>query len=107
MDTKLKKSTTFYPKTDGQREVVKQTIIQLLRGYWSKHPKLWDKHLRYVQHAYNWAKHSSTQRSPSETCFRFTPRSPLDFVFGKDIVVDGHNDVDKETRFIKQIQEIH
>ena len=31
----------------------------------------------------------------------------MDFVFEKDIVVDGHNDVDKETRFIEQIQEIH
>jgi len=31
----------------------------------------------------------------------------LDFVFGKDIVVDGHNDVEKATKFIEQIQEIH
>eukprot|EP00253_Pinus_taeda_P021751 PITA_21751 len=46
-------------------------------------------------------------RSPFETCFGFTPTSPLDFVFSKDIAVDGHNDVDKETKFIEQIQEIH
>ena len=32
---------------------------------------------------------------------------PLDFVFGKYIAVDGHSDVDKETRFIEQIQDIH
>jgi len=31
----------------------------------------------------------------------------LDFVFGKDIAVDGHSDVEKATKFIKQIQEIH
>jgi len=31
----------------------------------------------------------------------------LDFVFGKDTMVDGHSDVDKEARFIEQIQEIH
>jgi len=30
----------------------------------------------------------------------------LHFVFEKDIVVDGHSDVDKATRFIEQIQEI-
>ena len=82
-------------------------MIQLLRGYCSKHPKLWDKHLCYVQHAYNRAKHFSTQRSPFETCFGFIPRSPLDFVFGKDTTVDGHSDVDKATRSIEQIQEIH
>jgi len=60
-----------------------------------------------VQHAYNRAKHYSTQRSPFETCFGFTPRSPLDFVFGKDTMVDRHSDVNKASRFIEQIQEIH
>jgi len=56
-----------------------------------------------VQDAYNHAKHSSTQGSPFETCFGFIPKSPLDFVFGKDIVVNGHSDVDKATKFIEQI----
>jgi len=60
-----------------------------------------------VQHAYNHAKHSSTQRSPFETCFGFTPKSPLDFFIGKDIAIDGHSDVEKATKFIEQIQEIH
>lgn len=107
MDTRLKKSTVFHPQTDGQTEVVNKTVIQLLKGYCSKHPKLWDDHLCYVQHVYNRAKHSSTQRSPFEICFGFIPRSPLNFVFSKDITVDGHSDVDKATRFIKQIQEIY
>ena len=79
----------------------------MLKGYCNKHPKLWDEHLCYVQHAYNRPKHSSRQRSPFETCFGFTPRSPLDFVFGKDVTVDGHNDVDKVAKSIEQIQEIH
>ncbi len=35
------------------------------------------------------------------------PRSPLDFIFEKDIVVARHSDVDKEIRFIEHIQEIH
>ena len=107
MDTKLKKSTAFHPQTDGQTEVVNRTVIQLLRGYSSKHPKLSGEHLCYVQHAYNNAKHFSTQRSPFETYFGFTPRSPLDFVFGKDTMVEGHSDLNKATRFIEQIQEIH
>jgi len=103
----VKENHIFSSTTDGQTEVVNRTMIQLLRGYCSKHLKLWDEHLCYVQHAYNRAKHSSTQRSPFEICFGFMPRSPLDFVFGKDTMVDRHNDVDKETRFTEQIQEIH
>eukprot|EP00253_Pinus_taeda_P032598 PITA_32598 len=58
-------------------------------------------------HAYNRAKHYSTQIFPFETCFGFTPKSLLDFVFGKNTTIEGHSDVDKATRFIKQIQEIH
>jgi len=50
----------FHPQTDGQTEVVNKTMIQLLKGYCSKHPKLWDQHLCYVQHAYNQAKQSYT-----------------------------------------------
>ena len=103
MYTKLKKSTAFHPQTDGQTEVVNRIVIQLLRGYCSKHPKLWDENLCYVQHAYNREKHSSTQRSPFETYFGFTPRYSLDFVFGKDTTVEGHSDVDTKTRFIEQI----
>ena len=85
MDTRLKKSKTFHPQTDGQIEVLNRIVIQFLSGYFSKHPKLWDEHLCYVQHSYNCAKHSSTQRSPFDTFFGFTPKSPLDFVFGKEI----------------------
>ena len=53
MDTKIKKSTAFHPQTDGQTEVLNQTTVHLLRAYCSKHPKLWDEHLHYIQHAYN------------------------------------------------------
>ena len=40
--TKLTKSTTFHPHTDGQKEVVNMIIIHILRMYDSKHPHTWD-----------------------------------------------------------------
>jgi hypothetical protein len=107
MDTKLKKSTAFHPQTDGQTEVVNRTIVHLLRGYCSKHPKFWDEHLHYIQRAYNWAKHSSTNTSPFEACFGYLPKSPLDFILEKDVSIDGHSDIDKARMFIEQIQLIH
>ena len=107
MDTKLKKRTTFHPQTNDQIEVVNKKIVHLLRGYCGKHPKLWDEHLHYIQHAYNHAKNSSTQVSPFEPCLGYFPKSPLDFIFGKDIAVDGCSDVEKAKYLIGQIQLVH
>jgi hypothetical protein len=107
MDTKLKKRTTFHPQTDGQTEVVNQTVVYLLRAYCNKHPKLWDEHLHYIQHAYNQAKHSSTQTSPFEACFVYLPKSPLHFIFRKDISIEGQYDIDRAEKLIEQIQLIH
>jgi hypothetical protein len=107
MDTKLKKRKKFHSQIDGQIEVVNHTVVHLLRAYCSKHPKLWDEHLHYIQHDYNRAKHSSTQTSSFEACFDYLPKSPLDFIFGKDIVVDGQYGIDRVEKFIEQIQSIH
>ena len=59
MDTNMVKSTNIHPQIDSQTEVVNREMIHILRGYCSKHPKLWDESLPYVQHAYNRALHSS------------------------------------------------
>jgi hypothetical protein len=58
-------------------------VVHLLRGYCSKHPKLWDEQLHYVQHAYNCAMHSSTQRNPFEVCLGYFPKSPMEFFLEK------------------------
>ena len=107
MDTKLKKSTTFHLQTDGYIEVVNMTIIHPLRGYCIKHPKLWGEQLHYVQHAYNKAKHSSTNTSPFEACLGYFPISPLDFIFERDVAIDGHSDIDKARKFIEKIHLAH
>eukprot|EP00253_Pinus_taeda_P035170 PITA_35170 len=105
MDTKLKKSISFHPQIHGQ--TMKKSIVHLLRGYCSKHTKLWDEHLHYIQHAYNHAKQSSTNTSPFEACFGYLPKSPLDFILEKDVAIEGHSDIDKAHLFIEIIQLIH
>ena len=95
MDTKLKKSIAFHPQEDGQTKVVNRTAMHLLREYCSKHHKLWDEKLHYIQHAYNRAKHSSTQTSPFEVCFGYFPKAPLYFIFGNDVAIYGHFDINK------------
>jgi hypothetical protein len=58
LDTKLNKSTTFHPQTDGQTEVINQMIVHILCMYNSKHPLTWDESLPYVEHSYIQALHS-------------------------------------------------
>jgi hypothetical protein len=64
LDTKITKSTTFHPQTDGQTEVVNKMIVHILRMSNSKHPRTWEESLPYVQHNYNMALHSSTNHNP-------------------------------------------
>jgi len=107
MDTKLKRSTTFHPHTDRQIEVVNWIVVLFLWGYCSKHPKLWDEQIPYVQHAHNQALHSSTQSSPFETCFGYLPKVPLDLMYGRDVNVNEERTEDRAHKFIQRIQQIH
>jgi hypothetical protein len=72
-----------------------------------KHPNFWDEHLHYFQHAYNQVKRSLIQTPPFEECFGYFPKYHLDFIFGKGIAIDGHHDIDRENKFIEQIQLVH
>jgi len=83
MNTKLKRSTTFHPHINGQTKVVNMDLVQLLRGYNENHLKTWDENMVYIQHSYNKAIHTSTRKSPFETCFGCLPPSPLDSAYEK------------------------
>ena len=78
LDTKLTKSTTFHPQTDGQTEVVSRMIVHILRMYNSKHPHTWDESLPYVQHIYNRALHNSIDHIPFQVGLGFQPLFPID-----------------------------
>ena len=45
--------------------------------------------------------------SPFEACFGYFPKSTLDFIFGKDIAIEGQYDIDRVEKFIEQIHSIH
>lgn len=110
MDTRLKRSTAFHPQTDGQTEVVNRTMVHLLRGYNSKHPKTWDTSLPYLQFAFNRAIHGSTQKSPFEVCLGYLPQSPFDLTFTIESgQLEGKEEEDKARaqRFLKRIAKVH
>jgi hypothetical protein len=78
LDTKLTKSTTFHPQTDGQTKVINQMIVHIMRMYKSKNPHTWDESLPYVQKNYNKALHRSTDHSPFQVGLGFQPLGPID-----------------------------
>jgi len=91
MDTKLKYSTTFHPHTDGENEVVNQVLVQLLRGYNSKHPKTWVEKLVYIQHSYKQSLHTSTNKNPFDTFIVYLPPLSFKIVYGKQKFEAGIN----------------
>jgi hypothetical protein len=64
---------------------------------------LWDEQLHYVEHAYNRAMHSSTQRTSFEVCLGYFPKSSVGFSFREANEEDGPDDTDKTKRFIQRI----
>jgi hypothetical protein len=109
MDTRLKKFIAFQPQTDGHTEVMNHTLVHMLRGYNSKHPKTWDDSLPYLQFAFNRSVHSSSGKTPFETCYGYLPSSPFDMVFSTDSTMDGKEESDrlKAQKFLEKISAIH
>jgi hypothetical protein len=53
MDTKLKFSSTYHPRTDGQTERTNQVLEDVLRTCALQHGSRWDKSLPYAEFSYN------------------------------------------------------
>ena len=107
LDTKLTKSTSFHPQTDGQIEVVNWMVVHILQMYNSKHPCTWDDSLPYVQHSYNRAIHSSTGHSLFQVGLGFQPLGPIDVALplATTRAESSHANIEdnKSTKFIENI----
>jgi hypothetical protein len=84
-------------------------LVHLLRGYNHKHLKTWDENMICIQHSYNREVHTSTSKSPFETCFGCFPPSPLDVVYGHQggVMEDLIGDALKVEKFVEKIRPIH
>jgi hypothetical protein len=61
-----------------------------------------------IQHSCNKAIHTSTNKSPFETCFRYFPPSPLDVVYGQQGVRENvKGEALKMEKFVEKIRQIH
>jgi hypothetical protein len=93
MDTRLNFSSTYHLQTDGQTEMVNQTLEDMLRACALKDSKSWDKCLSYVESSYNNSYQKSLKMSPFEVLYGHKCRTPLSWnepgenqVFGLEIL---------------------
>ncbi|MCO5592047.1 hypothetical protein L7F22_046041 [Adiantum nelumboides] len=61
---RLKFSSSFHPKTDGQPEEANSTVLDLLKCYVLEHKATWEHYL--VEYAYNYNVHTSIGKAPFE-----------------------------------------
>jgi transposase InsO family protein len=75
--TRLAMSTARHPQTDGQTEILNQTLETMLRAYVANDRESWVLWLDVLELSYNSAKHKSTGTSPARALMGFTPKTPL------------------------------
>ncbi|PKI54050.1 hypothetical protein CRG98_025544 [Punica granatum] len=99
----LPRTHAYYPQTDGQTEVVNQSLGNLLRSLVGEHVKSWDIKLCQAEFARNHTVNRSTGFNPFQVVYYVTPRGPLDLLTVSDKTrVHG-----KAVDFIHGLQEIH
>jgi hypothetical protein len=98
--TKLIRSSTYHPQTDGQAERVNQVLEDMLRACAIDYGKNWDKCLSLAEFAYNNSYQSSLKMAPFEALYGRRCRTPINWsqpgereIFGPDLVSEAERKV--------------
>lgn len=73
--TQLNRTTTYYPQSDGQTEVVNKILEGYLRCFINDNPRGWVQWLPWAEYWYNTSTHTSTKHSPFEIVYGRQPPS--------------------------------
>jgi hypothetical protein len=79
---KLTPSTSYYPQTDGQTEIVNKWLKGYLRNYVSRQLKAWIKWLHFSEHCYNTTYHMSIGMTPFKALYGYDATTFVDQAFG-------------------------
>lgn len=81
--SKLKLSSAYHPETDGQTEVVNQSLETYLRCFASEQPKIWSFWLSWAEYWHYTTFHVSTKTTPFEIVYGRPPPTIFQFVPGE------------------------
>jgi hypothetical protein len=96
-------SSTYHPQTDGQTEVVNQSLGNLLRSLVTEHHSQWDQILSQAEFAYNDSPNRSTGKSPFQIVYGMKPRGVSEL---RDLEQNEFRSVGAED-FAAEMQKLH
>jgi hypothetical protein len=104
LGSKLLYSSAYHPQTDGQTEVVNQSLGNLLRSLSGENPSQWDSVLAQVEFTYNDSVNKSTGKSPFQIVYGRSPKGVVDLV---DLPYLGDKRSVDASDFADSMQELH
>jgi hypothetical protein len=100
LGTKLIRSSSYHPQTDGQTERINQILEDMLRASILHYDKSWDKFLSLAEFSYNNSYQASLKMAPFDALYGRRCRTPLNWseagertLFGPDLVKDSEENV--------------
>jgi transposase InsO family protein len=77
LGTKLIRSSSYHPQTDGQTERINQILEDMLRASILHFDKSWDKCLSLAEFSYNNSYQASLKMAPFDALYGQRCRTPL------------------------------
>jgi hypothetical protein len=111
LGTKLIRSSSYHPQTDGQTERINQILEDMLRARILHFDKSWDKYLSLAEFSYNNSYQASLKMAPFDAIYGRKCRTPLNraetgerTLFGLDLVKDAEEKVQVIRENLKMAQ---
>jgi hypothetical protein len=111
LGTKLIRSSSYHPQTDGQTERINQILEDMLRASILHFDKSWDKCLSLAEFSYNNNYQASLKMAPFDALYGRRCRTPLNWseagertLFGPDLVKDAEEKVQVIRENLKMAQ---